>query len=145
MRQSMDVDRIRQAFRQRLTELHHRDPSLTKKAIAERMGASTKTVDNLTNSKPKSSFDLDILRRASRAVEWPAEALELIESGQAEPHEIDEEPWTVDAPWDPIEDGHRLATIEREQSEIREELADLRDALVDIRALVVHRLRPPAE
>lgn len=140
----MDVDRIRQAFRSRLDELHHRDPSLTKKTIAERMGASTKTVDNLTNDRPKSSFALDILRRASRALEWPDEALELIESGQVDPDELDDIPWSpTDPPWEPSNDGDRLARLELEQDRVLEELAELRNALGEIRRLVAHGLRPP--
>lgn len=96
--------------------------------IARRMGSNQTNVYNLRHADTvgKKSFTAANLRAASRALEWPADALQRIEAGEVTPDALPDVPWAGD-------DGDvtqlltelvaRLESLER-QAERRDRQAD---------------------
>lgn len=144
MRGGMNVDRIRAAVRARLDELERRDPKLTLTAIADRMGSTTKTLENLRLDRPKTGFKLGTLRNASRALEWPEDALELVESGEVAAADLPDVPWESDE-LDPDRVAAEQRTLRAEVDGLRGEVHQLRGEIATLRKLVVEALGLPRE
>lgn len=125
----MDVARIREAVNARLDQFREEGRELRLEELRQRMehvrgSASIKMVDLLVNDRPKLFFELSILRAASVALEWPDEALELIEAGDVEWTELPDQPWT-----DEPADGDRADELEARIEQMSETLDEVRDKL----------------
>lgn len=112
----LDWPAVHRAVEKRIEQLKAeiKGGRFTKGDLAARMGMDRKTVTNLCRSR----VEVDTLRAASQALEWPRDGLERIGQGE-DPSTLERRPWLPA----PTEHERTLALL----GEIKQEVAALSD------------------